>query len=290
VYDDDVSIHIRLRPPSEYTSGGKEPEGIFDEQEKRFFRYAVLLACLFHLGAACALVRSGSMRSPPQYAPLAGMDFSYYDQEGGRPGEGGPGLVPQEAAPVPPEPEPEQKFEPEPRELARVVESRAETAEPAASPPNTAKPKESKPRLKPAPPPATVPQAGSGKAEESGGGGQRTGNGQGEGQGGSGSGAGRGNPDARQAYLAHIIRKLNRHKKYPAAAQANRLGGVVTVSFTVDRQGQVTATRLAKSSGHAALDQESIALLRRVSPFDAMPAAMTQKLLHLTVPIKFSVQ
>ena len=52
----------------------------------------------------------------------------------------------------------------------------------------------------------------------------------------------------------------------------------------------MTATRVVKSSGSAALDQEMLDLVRRAQPFPAPPAAMLGAQIDLTVPIRFNMQ
>jgi hypothetical protein len=39
-----------------------------------------------------------------------------------------------------------------------------------------------------------------------------------------------------------IVIQLERHKNYPAAAQAHHETGVATVAFSIDREGKVVAT------------------------------------------------
>lgn len=264
---------------------------VADKLERSFFRYAVVMAFLIHVSCALFLIWSGNRTLPAeQFTPLASMDFSPFDPEGGEPGGGGNNLHESEESPVPPPPplpEPEEAERIDPDEDLKVVESKAENAEPVA-PPEKTKPKPKTPKkLLPRPSPAPAAQGDSSTAGSGPGDGSQT---SGQGRGGSGGETGQGNPDAQKAYLAHILKKLNRHKKYPAAAKANRLAGVVTVNFSVNRQGQVTSSRLVKSSGHVALDQEAMALLKRVSPFQAMPEAVSVNSMNLNVPIRFSVQ
>ena len=59
-----------------------------------------------------------------------------------------------------------------------------------------------------------------------------------------------------------IMALLHRHKRLPPGAGR----GTATVAFTVDRSGNVLSARLVRSSGDAALDQEAVALARRISP------------------------
>ena len=49
------------------------------------------------------------------------------------------------------------------------------------------------------------------------------------------------------------------------------------------------ASRLAGSSGHAALDGETLAMVRRAQPFPAFPPDMKQASMSFNVPIQFSM-
>ena len=74
----------------------------------------------------------------------------------------------------------------------------------------------------------------------------------------------------------------------PPRRRATR-SGTAQLAFSLDRQGKVTATRIVKSSGSAALDQETLELVRRAQPFPAPPAAMAGAQIDLTVPIRFNM-
>jgi protein TonB len=202
---------------------------------------------------------------------------------------------------IPPEPEPEAEpeaaTEEEPTELPEVVTSTSEEAAPIPAPPAEKEPEpepKPKPKPKPKPPAAPKPAPPPQSATEGGAGGgallgePKAGGGVGDGRGGVGGGTGIGNPNALNAYAAKIRAKLNRFKKYPPAAVAGRIGGVVTMNFTVNRQGEVISSRMVKSSGQPILDQEAIALVKRCSPFPPMPNELPQSTLNLTVPINFN--
>jgi protein TonB len=87
-----------------------------------------------------------------------------------------------------------------------------------------------------------------------------------------------------------VVARLQQAKRYPSAAEANRDQGTATLSFSVDRNGRVLSRSIARSSGHASLDQEVLALVQRAQPLPAFPPAMTQQVIHLTVPIRFSLR
>jgi protein TonB len=72
---------------------------------------------------------------------------------------------------------------------------------------------------------------------------------------------------ARDAAKKRIVSKpsgLSQPKpKYPSAARRAGQQGTVTLSFTVGSSGKVTSVRVAKSSGHALLDNAALSAIRR---------------------------
>ena len=84
-----------------------------------------------------------------------------------------------------------------------------------------------------------------------------------------------------------ILGRLERFKRYPAGAQFRREQGVVYLRFSMDRRGKVVAASIDKSSGADALDQETLALIRRAEPLPPPPAEMTGDPVELVVPIQF---
>jgi protein TonB len=104
---------------------------------------------------------------------------------------------------------------------------------------------------------------------------------------------GQSNPNASSAlpsWKTQIIALLERNKRYPPAAQSRHEQGVAQVSFSLDRQGRVIDSRIVRSSGAAALDEEALALLRRAQPFPKPPAELRGEHVGLTVPIRFNLK
>ena len=62
-----------------------------------------------------------------------------------------------------------------------------------------------------------------------------------------------------------------------------------TLAFSLDRQGRVTASRIAKSSGSSALDEATLDLVRRAQPFPAPPPEMGGEV-NLSVPIRYNIR
>lgn len=83
---------------------------------------------------------------------------------------------------------------------------------------------------------------------------------------------------------------LSKHKRYPSEARNRRVQGVVTVSFTIDRQGRVTNTRIMKGSGSALLDNEALEMLSRASPLPTPPEDAASGALNLSLPIQFNIK
>jgi protein TonB len=92
------------------------------------------------------------------------------------------------------------------------------------------------------------------------------------------------------SYRDRLAAHLQRFKQYPAAAKSAGEQGTAMLSFTVGRSGQVLGSRLAGSSGHPALDAETLAMIRRAQPLPAFPPELTQSSLSFTVPVRFSLR
>jgi TonB family protein len=63
--------------------------------------------------------------------------------------------------------------------------------------------------------------------------------------------------------------------------------GSATVSFGLDGSGRVTRVSVVRGSGHASLDQEAAAMVRRASPFPPPPPGAARS---FTVPVRFAVR
>ena len=87
----------------------------------------------------------------------------------------------------------------------------------------------------------------------------------------------------RQLVAAH----LQRFKQYPPGAKAAGQQGVARVSFTLGRGGNVVSSGLGGSSGHAALDAETVAMVRRAQPFPAFPPDLKQGSMSFSAPGAF---
>ena len=90
-----------------------------------------------------------------------------------------------------------------------------------------------------------------------------------------------------QTWEGMLLAHLERRKRYPAEARAQRREGVAYVRFTMTRDGRVLSADLERSSGHPALDREAVALLRRAQPLPKPPPEISGDPVSLSVPVEF---
>lgn len=88
-------------------------------------------------------------------------------------------------------------------------------------------------------------------------------------------------------WQSRLMAYIERRKRYPSAARARGEEGTVHVRFSIDGSGNVLSVTLVRSSGFAALDEEVLSLVRRVSPVPPPPPGSAKT---ITVPIRFSTR
>lgn len=101
------------------------------------------------------------------------------------------------------------------------------------------------------------------------------------------------NPRAKAAeadYYSLLSAHLNRKKKYPTEAKKALQQGIVTVRFTVARDGSVSGVSIRKTSGHELLDQATLDLMQRVAPLPRFPRSMTKDSVTISLPIEYSLR
>ncbi|MBX9454934.1 MAG: TonB family protein [Rhizobium sp.] len=84
-------------------------------------------------------------------------------------------------------------------------------------------------------------------------------------------------------YKGLVQRKLERAKKRVRVAAR----GTVVVSFTIAANGSVVNLRVRKSSGKPAIDKGALDIVRRASPFPAIPPDTGLKSYPVSVPMTF---
>jgi periplasmic protein TonB len=100
-------------------------------------------------------------------------------------------------------------------------------------------------------------------------------------------------PRARAAvrtWQTQVVSILEHNKRYPAEARSHGEQGVAQLTFSIDREGRVLSSKIVKSSGFPALDNETLALVQRAQPFPAPPPDLAGPQITLTVPLRFNIR
>jgi protein TonB len=84
------------------------------------------------------------------------------------------------------------------------------------------------------------------------------------------------------SWRAEIYAHLLQHK--PPGGEAK---GMVTISFSLARGGNLLGAHLAGSSGSSALDQKALQMVRSANPFPAAPVEVAGGTFSFTVPVHF---
>jgi protein TonB len=85
-----------------------------------------------------------------------------------------------------------------------------------------------------------------------------------------------------------IVTILERNKRYPSEARSRGEQGVTRLAFSIDGEGHLLSSRIVASSGSAALDAETLALVRRAQPFPPPPPELAGS--ELTVQVSFNIR
>lgn len=92
-------------------------------------------------------------------------------------------------------------------------------------------------------------------------------------------------------WQSQLLSHLARYKRYPNEARRRGIEGTSQVRFNLDRNGKVLSVELAKSSGNTALDEATLAMIRRASPVPAPPAELLSSgQLEIVAPFIYALE
>ncbi len=96
--------------------------------------------------------------------------------------------------------------------------------------------------------------------------------------------------DARARFLAQVVARIQKAKRYPAKARRAGMEGTARVEFMLSARGKVISVRLIASSGYASLDGEALAMIRRAAPYPKIPEELGLAEIKLALPIAFELK
>jgi protein TonB len=88
-------------------------------------------------------------------------------------------------------------------------------------------------------------------------------------------------------WKSRLVAQIERHKRYPAAAEARGEQGTAQVAFSVDRHGGVHGAHLVRGTGSPALDSDALAWLARATPLPPPPPEVSGALIPIVVPLRY---
>ncbi|MEA1955496.1 MAG: TonB family protein, partial [Campylobacterota bacterium] len=92
----------------------------------------------------------------------------------------------------------------------------------------------------------------------------------------------------KEIYISNLYELLNQKKFYPKMAKRRKLSGVVSVSFTINKNGKIKDVFIGKTSGHSILDKAALKVLKSINTYKPIPDAVSMSSLNLNIPIKYS--
>ena len=90
-------------------------------------------------------------------------------------------------------------------------------------------------------------------------------------RGGSSGRTGGASAGADASYIRRLVSHIQRHKRYPKAAERAGIRGTVGLLIRISGSGGLTAVSIRKGSGNGMLDSDAAATARRASPFPTPP-------------------
>ena len=94
----------------------------------------------------------------------------------------------------------------------------------------------------------------------------------------------------REAYLTDLIDAIHRYRFYPRKSRRRSEQGTVVVTFTLERNGDLTEITVKRSSGISRLDDAALETLRKLAAFRPIPAALRRDRWPMSVPIEYRLQ
>ena len=96
--------------------------------------------------------------------------------------------------------------------------------------------------------------------------------------------------DARTRFLARVLARIEKAKRYPVQARRKKIEGTAKVEFMLSAQGKILSVTVLSSSGNLSLDKEALAMVRRAGPYPRIPEELGLAEMKLSLPITFHLE
>ena len=91
-------------------------------------------------------------------------------------------------------------------------------------------------------------------------------------------------------YGSVLGRAIAKYKSYPKIAQMRGWQGECLLDIRMDGNGNVISAKVRDSSGHEALDNQALEMVRKASPLPTPPEALRSRTFNITIPVSFKLE
>lgn len=95
--------------------------------------------------------------------------------------------------------------------------------------------------------------------------------------------------DGLRSYRLALAGEARQHKRYPRQAIDAGWEGTAEIQVTLRAGGVAEGVRLARSSGHAVLDEAALSMLGRALPATPVPPALRERAFAVNLPVVFEL-
>jgi periplasmic protein TonB len=92
---------------------------------------------------------------------------------------------------------------------------------------------------------------------------------------------------AKERYLYELRARIEQRKTYPPLSKRLGESGVVTLRFSIRRDGALTDLRLQSPSGHDRLNHAALELLHQIARHNPLPPELGEDSLTVDLPIEY---
>jgi protein TonB len=93
-----------------------------------------------------------------------------------------------------------------------------------------------------------------------------------------------------ESYSSLLANAIAKYKQYPKIAQMRGWQGTVIADLEIDSKGSVVSVKIKKSSTYEVLDNETLEMIKKASPFPTPPESLRGKNFNVLVPISFKLE
>jgi protein TonB len=91
-------------------------------------------------------------------------------------------------------------------------------------------------------------------------------------------------------YAGDVIALLERQKKYPGSARRRGQQGLVLLSITVGKGGELIDASVSEPSPFPDLNEAALALVRSIASFPALPPSVNLARITLRIPVAYKLE